>query len=53
MQTSVVMTYHGKPIEAVARTLHCSHAVSRNILKMARYLVGSFCEGRGIRLPPA
>jgi hypothetical protein len=51
MQTCVVMTYHGKPIEAVARTIHCSHAVAKNILKMARYLIGSFCEGRGINLP--
>jgi hypothetical protein len=53
MQRTVVLTYHGHPIEAVARTLHRSHAVARAILKMARYMVGSFCEGRGIKLPVA
>lgn len=39
------------PIEAVAREIHESHAVSRALLKDARPLIAAFLAGKGIKVP--
>lgn len=52
MRQAVRMTYgRNFPVEAVARELHCSHAVARALLKNSRPLIAAFLAGRGIRVP--
>jgi hypothetical protein len=52
MHTVIEMTYGANfPVEVIARRIHESHAVTRDILKDARPLIAAFLAGRGIMVP--